>query len=51
MAVDSLVPPMMKIIRDFEASLETYPPIKVGTPDPYLPAASAGRRGDSGAKP
>ena len=43
--------PMMKIIRDFEASLETYPPIKVGTPDPYLPPASAGRRDDSGAKP
>ena len=34
--------PMMKILRDFEASLETYPPIKVGTPDPYSPPASAG---------
>jgi arylsulfatase len=29
--------PMTKIRRDFEASLEAYPPIKVGTPDPYLP--------------
>jgi arylsulfatase A-like enzyme len=36
--------PMMRILRDFEASLEKYPPIKVGTPDPYEPAASAGRR-------
>jgi len=34
--------PMMKILRDFEASLEAYPPIKVGTPDPYSPPASAG---------
>lgn len=30
--------PMMKIIGDFEASLAKYPPIKVGTPDPYLPS-------------
>jgi arylsulfatase len=29
--------PMTKIRREFEASLEAYPPIKVGTPDPYLP--------------
>ena len=40
--------PMMKIVRDFEASLETYPPIKVGTPDPYVPPAPAGRRDRSG---
>jgi len=43
--------PMMKILRDFEASLETYPPIKVGTPDPYTPPASTGRRDGSGTKP
>ncbi len=43
--------PMMKILRDFEASLETHPPIKVGTPDPYTPPASTGRRDGSGAKP
>jgi arylsulfatase len=30
--------PMMKIVRDFEASLEQYPPIKTGTPDPYRPS-------------
>jgi arylsulfatase A-like enzyme len=29
--------PVMKIIRDFQASLREYPPIKVGTPDPYTP--------------
>ena len=29
--------PMMKIIGEFVASLKKYPPIKVGTPDPYLP--------------
>ena len=28
--------PMTKIRRDFEASLEAYPPIKVGTPDPMF---------------
>jgi len=29
--------PMMKIIGEFEASLKKYPPIKPGTPDPYVP--------------
>jgi arylsulfatase len=29
--------PMLKIISDFEASLKTYPPIKLGTQDPYTP--------------
>jgi arylsulfatase len=29
--------PMTKIRRDFEASLEAHPPIKLGTPDPYVP--------------
>lgn len=29
--------PMMKIIDEFEASLKQYPPIKAGTPDPYVP--------------
>jgi len=43
--------PMMTIVRDFEASLEAYPPIKAGTPDPYLPPASAGRRDRGSAKP
>jgi arylsulfatase A-like enzyme len=32
--------PMVKIIGEFEASLRKYPPIKVGTPDPYTPPAS-----------
>ena len=30
--------PLTKIRRDFEASLEAHPPIKVGTPDPYVPS-------------
>jgi arylsulfatase len=33
--------PMMTILREFQASLETNPPIKVGTPDPYVPPAPA----------
>ncbi len=36
--------PMTKIRRDFEASLETYPPIKVGTPDPYVPPPTPASR-------
>ena len=32
-----VVDPMMKIVSDFEASLKKYPPIKLGTPDPYTP--------------
>jgi hypothetical protein len=31
--------PMIKIIGEFEASLKKYPPIKLGTPDPYMPPA------------
>ena len=29
--------PMFKIIAEFEGSLKKYPPIKMGTPDPYTP--------------
>ena len=29
--------PMMKILGEFMASMKKYPPIKVGTPDPYVP--------------
>src|SRR6266568_490239 len=29
--------PMMKILNDFQESLKKYPPIKMGTPDPYQP--------------
>jgi arylsulfatase len=29
--------PIMKIIGELEASFKKYPPIKVGTPDPYTP--------------
>jgi arylsulfatase len=29
--------PMLKIVAEFEASLKKYPPIKLGTPDPYTP--------------
>jgi len=28
---------MTKILGEFEASLKKYPPIKPGTPDPYVP--------------
>jgi hypothetical protein len=28
---------MVKIIGEFQASLQKYPPIKSGTPDPYTP--------------
>ncbi len=35
--------PLMKLVRDFEASLERDPPIKVGTLDPYLPRPSTDR--------
>ena len=31
----------MKIIGELEASLKRYPPIKVGTPDPYAPPMSS----------
>jgi hypothetical protein len=33
--------PIVKIIGEFEASLKKYPPIKVGTPDPYMPPTIA----------
>ena len=29
--------PVVKIVGEFEESLKKYPPIKVGTPDPYVP--------------
>jgi arylsulfatase len=29
--------PVVKIVGEFEASLKKYPPIKLGTPDPYTP--------------
>lgn len=29
--------PMMKIVNDMEESLKKYPPIKMGSPDPYHP--------------
>jgi arylsulfatase len=32
-----LLTPMLKIVGAFEANLKKYPPIKVGTPDPYTP--------------
>jgi hypothetical protein len=36
-ALSWIADPMLKIIGDFQASLKKYPPIKLGTPDPYLP--------------
>jgi len=32
--------PMVKIMGEFQASLQKYPPIKSGTPDPYTPPAT-----------
>ncbi len=29
--------PITKLVGEFEASLKKYPPIKIGTPDPYTP--------------
>jgi hypothetical protein len=29
--------PVAKIVGEFQESLIKYPPIKVGTPDPYVP--------------
>jgi hypothetical protein len=29
--------PMFKILVEFKESLRKYPPIKAGTPDPYIP--------------
>ncbi len=29
--------PMTKIVNDLEESLKKFPPIKMGTPDPYNP--------------
>ena len=34
---DWVTDPMMKIVNDFEESLRKFPPIKMGTPDPYHP--------------
>jgi len=34
------VPQKLPIVGDFEASLKKYPPVKLGTPDPYTPPAS-----------
>ena len=32
-----VIEPMMKILVEFETSLKKCPPIKTGTPDPYVP--------------
>jgi arylsulfatase len=29
--------PMLKIVAEFGGSLKKYPPIKLGTPEPYTP--------------
>lgn len=29
--------PVFKVVAEFQASLQKYPPIKAGTPDPYTP--------------
>jgi arylsulfatase len=35
--------PAVRIIDELEASFKKYPPIKLGTPDPYTPPVSASR--------
>jgi hypothetical protein len=35
--------PAVRIIGELEASFKKYPPIKLGTPDPYTPPAPASR--------
>jgi len=35
---DWVIYPIMKIRSDPEESLKKYPPIKMGTPDPYYPS-------------
>jgi arylsulfatase len=35
--------PAVRIIDELEASFKRYPPIKLGTPDPYRPPESASR--------
>ena len=35
--------PAVRIIAELEASFKTYPPIKLGTPDPYTPPKPASR--------
>ena len=32
-----VIDPIVRIIGEFEASLKKYPPIPMGTPDPYTP--------------
>lgn len=32
-----VIDPVVKIVTEFEESLKKYPPIKLGTPDPYVP--------------
>jgi arylsulfatase A-like enzyme len=34
-----VIDPMLKIVGEFQVSLQKYPPIKVGTSDPYTPSA------------
>ncbi len=32
-----VIDPAVRIVGELEASLKKYPPIKLGTPDPYTP--------------
>jgi arylsulfatase len=32
-----VIDPAVQIVGELEASLKKYPPIKLGTPDPYVP--------------
>jgi hypothetical protein len=36
--------PAVRIIGDLEASFRKYPPIKLGTPDPYTPPEPVSRQ-------
>ena len=35
--------PAVRIVGEWEASFKKYPPIKLGTPDPYTPPELASR--------
>jgi arylsulfatase len=34
---DWVLVPAMKIVTEFKESMKKYPPIELGTPDPYSP--------------
>lgn len=43
MAHTTVADPVLTIVGEFEASLRKYPPITLGTPDPYAPPEPSAR--------